>query len=159
MSDAATIQPDSSSLSPALPSPRLHPAPGRCIVRIVPRILSPTLPGTEITAELDGRYENQPMVGILEDIGDPTSERESAIRDWAIREGKAGHLFVFSTYGSGSPYWDDHMRKMKPLGYDFTWLQGFRLFDIRNLNTTIEGAGMYGERKAAERSGLILLEN
>jgi hypothetical protein len=131
-----------------VPQPRLHPAPGRCIIRVVPRLLSVGIGETGVTAELDGRYENQPMVGTLEEIGDLRNDADKAIADWAIDEKEQGHYFLFSSYGSGSPYWNDEMKKMLPLGYDFTWLQGFRLFDIAQLACTVEGAGVYGENAA-----------
>lgn len=126
------------------PTPFLHAAPGRCIVRIVPRLLqAETADG--FTLELDGRYENQPMVGVLIELGDPTNDRELAICRWAETRAKAGDLFVFSQYGTGSPYWNDEMRKMLAAGYDFRWLQGLRLYDLGQLGATIAGAGQYGE--------------
>lgn len=124
--------------------PRLHPAPGRCIVRIVPRVLEAVSDGG-VVGSLDGRYQNQPMVGSLQAIGDATSERERVIAEWAEAQAEAGALFTFSMFGAGSPYWDDEMRKMIPLGFDFTWLQGLRLFDITQLSATMENTGAYGE--------------
>lgn len=99
------------------------------------------------------------MLGELVEIGDPTSEREKVIADWAIKEHESGHLFVFSQYGSGSPYWDDEMRKMLPIGYDFRWLQGYRLFDIGQLATTVSGTGSYGEivRDKQTHADLVLV--
>lgn len=136
--------------------PFLNPAPGRCILRIVPRLIkAETADG--VALELDGRYEHQPMVGILLAVGDPRNESERVAADWAIKEQEAGNLFVFSQYGSGSPYWNDEMRKMTPAGYDFRWLQGLRLFDIGQLGATIQGAGAYGEMKAPE-SKLVVLQ-
>lgn len=85
------------------------------------------------------------MLGQLHSIGDPTSEREERIAAWAVKEAEEGNLFVFSQYGAGSPYWNDEMRKMLPAGYDFRWLQGFRLFDIGQLSATVSGTGAYGE--------------
>jgi hypothetical protein len=125
-------------------TPFLNPAPGRCVVRIVPRLLQ-TETADGIVVELDGRYENQPMVGVLLVVGDPCNSVEEVKAKWAVERAKLGELFVFSQYGSGSPYWNDEMRKMLPLGYDFRWLQGLRLFDIGQLGATISGAGQYGE--------------
>ena len=126
------------------PTPFLNPAPGRCVLRIVPRLLQ-TETADGIVVELDGRYENQPMVGVLLVVGDPCNAAEEIKAKWAVERAKLGELFVFSQYGSGSPYWNDEMRKMLPLGYDFRWLQGLRLFDIGQLGATISGAGQYGE--------------
>lgn len=129
------------------PAPFLNPAPGRCVVRIVPRLLqAETAEG--IAVELDGRYENQPMVGVLLVVGDPRNPSEEIIAKWAEDRARAGDLFVFSQYGTGSPYWSDEMRKMIGAGYDFRWLQGLRLFDIGQLGATISGAGQYGEMQA-----------
>lgn len=94
---------------------------------------------------MDGRYENQPMVGVLLELGDPRNDGEKVICEWATKRAKAGDLFVFSQFGTGSPYWNDEMRKMITAGYDFRWLRGLRLYDIGQLGATIEGAGQYGE--------------
>lgn len=128
--------------------PRLHPAPGRAIVRIVPRLGvgdSALQTASGVSVSLSGHYENQPMVGRLEEVGDPTCEREKVIADWAVKQASEGRLFVFSTFGAGSPYWDEHMLALLAAGYDFRWLQGMRLFDISQLAATIEGSGTYGE--------------
>lgn len=133
--------------------PLLRPAPGRSILRIVPRLglkgsidtKSDLVTPGGLELALDGRYPNQPMLGQLHAIGDPTSEREAAIAAWARDEAELGHLFVFSQYGAGTPYWEDAMRSMLPAGYDFRWLQGFRLFDIGQLSATVSGTGAYGE--------------
>ena len=85
------------------------------------------------------------MVGVLLVVGNPRNEAEKSIADWAIAEQEAGNLFVFSQYGSGSPYWNDSMKTLLSAGYDFRWLQGLRLFDIGQLGATISGAGQYGE--------------
>lgn len=124
-------------------APRLYPAPGRCIVRIIPRLIEVEAE-SGIHAALDGRYQNQPMIGSLYAIGDPRNDDEKVIADWAIEERDAGHYFVFSNYGGGTPYWDDEMRKMLPLGYDFSWLAGYRLFDIGQLSATVSGTDQYG---------------
>lgn len=87
------------------------------------------------------------MLGKLLVVGDPTNEREKAIADWAIKRMEAGDVFVFSSYGAGSPYWNDEMRKMVTSGYDFRWLQGLRLYDLSQLGATIEGCGEFGEVK------------
>lgn len=150
MSDRASNTQNSVTASRTLPSPLLHPAPGRAILRIVPRILEAETTEGKVIAALDGRYQNQPMVGSLVAIGDPTSERERVIADWAIKEYEAGNYFIFSQYGAGSPYWDDDMRKMEPLGYDFGWLKGYRLFDIGQLAATVSGTGAYGQRLKEE---------
>lgn len=102
-----------------------------------------------IALDLDGRYENQPMVGTLLVLGDPRNESEEIICKWAAERADAGDLFIFSQYGAGSPYWNDEMRKMVTSGYDFRWLRGLRLFDIGQLGATIEGAGKFGEIVAA----------
>lgn len=149
------VAPDSIHLVGSADVPRLHPAPGRCIVRIVPRLLQSTTT-TGVIVELDGRYENQPMLGYLHECGDFTNDRERAIKGWAEEEARRGHLFVFSMYGAGSPYWNDEMRKMLHAGYDFRWLQGFRLFDIGQLSATVSGTGMYGE-KVKEEKRIVLL--
>lgn len=135
-------------------TPRLHPAPGRCIVRIVKRLgLVGRLDGSEqsdaqtdagIALALDGRYENQPMVGELKEIGDPTNEREREIAKWATEQAGSGYLFIFG-YGAGTPYWNPHMEVLRSAGYDFTWLQGYRLLDIGQLACVVSGSGMYGE--------------
>lgn len=85
------------------------------------------------------------MVGVLLVVGDPRNPSEEIIARWATDRAKAGDLFVFSQYGTGSPYWNDEMRKMLSAGFDFRWLQGLRLFDIGQLGATISGAGQYGE--------------
>jgi len=143
MSDRASKHVSADSILPI--HPQLRPAPGRAILRIVPRILEAQTEEGGVIASLDGRYQNQPMVGTLVAIGDPTTEREKVIADWAIKEHEAGNYFVFSQYGAGSAYWDDDMKKMAPLGYDFSWLQGHRLFDIGQLSATVSGAGIYGQ--------------
>lgn len=150
MNDAAPNHTDSAGATDSATSltPLLHPAPGRCIVRIVPRLLQArTEAGIEV--EFDGRYEHQPMLGALQEIGDPTTERERVIAEWAKNEASVGHYFVFSMYGAGSPYWNDEMRKMLPVGYDFRWLQGLRLFDIGQLSATVDGTGPFGEQVKA----------
>jgi hypothetical protein len=148
MSDAAPTVMIEKVKDDDLQLPRLHPAPGRCIVRIVPRLLQ-TQTSAGVMVDLDGRYENQPMLGQLVEIGDPTNTRETTIANWAIDEHEKGNLFVFSMYGAGSPYWNDEMRKMLPSGFDFRWLQGLRLFDIGQLSATVSGSGMYGEKPGA----------
>lgn len=142
-------------------TPELHPAPGRAIVRIVPRLglvnegfekwaANPNenelrSKDTAIVLAVDGRGETQPMLGVLMAIGDPTNEREEKIAKWAKERAEAGDVFVFSSYGTGSPYWNDDMRKMMTAGYDFRWLQGLRLYDLNQLGATISGCGQYGE--------------
>lgn len=150
--------------------PRLHPAPGRCIIRIVPRlglVDRQIVDGPQdgelvseggIVAALDGRFANQPMVGSLQAIGDPTSEKERVIAEWAMKQAEAGALFVFSVYGAGAEYWDKQMSKMLPLGFDFTWLQGLRLFDIAQLSAVVENTGAYGEVKRPKRGPVKLSE-
>src|SRR6185436_11325773 len=142
--DPATEQPQrhSQNLSDA-ELPLLHPAPGRCIVRIIPRLLHGKT-ATGLYAEMDGRYENQPMIGILLELGDPTNSHEEKVCAWAKTRSEAGDLFIFSQYGSGSPYWNESMSKMIALGYDFRWLRGLRLFDIGNLGATVQNAGAFG---------------
>lgn len=127
--------------------PQLHPAPGRCIIRIVPRIgLDGSLKTQEgLALALDGKYETQPMLGVMVSIGDPTNDREREIAKWAKERAEAGDVFVFSQYGTGSPYWNDEMRKMLTAGYDFRWLQGLRLYDLNQLGATIQGCGEFGE--------------
>jgi hypothetical protein len=124
--------------------PLLHPAPGRCIVRIIPRLLHGRT-ATGLYAEMDGRYENQPMIGVLLELGDPTNSHEEKVCAWAKTRSEAGDLFIFSQYGSGSPYWNESMGKMIALGYDFRWLRGLRLFDIGNLGATVQNAGAFGQ--------------
>lgn len=124
--------------------PFINPAPGRCIVRIVPQLLE-TKTESGIDLQIDLRRKNQPQIGVLLAMGDPRNAGEKVIADWAIAEQEAGHLFVFSEFGMGSPYWNEEMEKMVTSGYDFRWLQGLRLFDIGQLGATIQGCGAYGE--------------
>lgn len=122
--------------------PTLNPAPGRCIVRMVPRFTH--FPGG--TLELDSRYQYQPMVGALIAVGMPRNEGEEQNAKWAKAEAKAGHLFIFSAWGSGSEIYTNEMGSMERYGYDFAWLRGYRLFDIGQLGMTVEGSGAYGEK-------------
>lgn len=130
--------------------PFINPAPGRCVVRIVPQLLE-TKTDSGIDLQIDLRRKNQPQVGFLLALGDPRNESEKIICDWAIEETRLEHLFVFSEYGMGSPYWNEEMEKMVTSGYDFRWLQGLRLFDIGQLGATIQNCGSYGELLPAPR--------
>lgn len=119
--------------------PQLHPAPGRVIIRMVPRF---TKAGQ---IDLTDKYQHQPMVGELVALGDPRNENEAALCAWAKTEAEAGHSFIFSAWGAGSDIWTPEMETMKSIGYDFRWLQGYRLFDIGQLGMTVSNCGVYGE--------------
>lgn len=123
--------------------PMLNPAPGRCIVRMVPRFTHFPGPGG---LELDSRYQYQPMVGSLAAIGVPRNEAEAQQAKWAKIEAEAGRLFIFSAWGSGSEMYTNEMAGMERYGYDFAWLRGYRLFDIGQLGMTVSGSGAYGEK-------------
>jgi hypothetical protein len=125
--------------------PILHPAPGRCIIRLVPRFIK--FPGTNI--DLDGAYQYQPMVGQLVAVGDPRTDDEKCLADWATGEAEANRLFIFSAWGSGVDMYTNEMAAMKQYGYDFEWLKGYRNFDIGQLGMTVSNSGTYGERLAS----------